>query len=243
MAPPSLAALDAALEECANTHPCRSTGTGRRSRGFAEHQPGLSHRQFSPVVRRSGQTELQTNGAGLVQRHRPRPRSDPCSQVYAPPADRPASSSPWVKDPVDGHMVRASWTPGSGDSDTPLLDEMHESLFGAPEEVRRRRMDLAAEAELAESLEREREAAAQPGLTEAEEACTVRPARARLSRVGRQNIQPGAVAEESTPGLLLTTFFPHGPGQVRAAAKRRSSCRGPTWVRRNAGDVGALAAR
>ena len=89
------------------------------------------------------------------------------SPVYEPPADRAASSSPWVKDPVDGHMVRASWTPASG-SETPLLDAFDEAMFGPSVEVQRRRDDLAAEASLAEALVREREAAAQPGLTEDE---------------------------------------------------------------------------
>ena len=64
--------------------------------------------------------------------------------------------------------VSAPRRPAVSESETPLLDELNEAMFGPSEEVRRRREDLAAEAALAEAIERERAEAAQPGLTEDE---------------------------------------------------------------------------
>jgi hypothetical protein len=64
--------------------------------------------------------------------------------------------------------VGAPRRPAVSESETPLLDEFDEAMYGPSEKVRRRRDDLAAEAWLAEDTEREREAAAQPGLTEEE---------------------------------------------------------------------------
>ena len=88
--------------------------------------------------------------------------------VYEVPEDRTAPSSPWTRDPESGHMVLASGTrpaPGEG---TPLLDDLDRAMYGPTIEERHRAEDLAAEAALAEEIERER--AETPGqLTEAEE--------------------------------------------------------------------------
>jgi hypothetical protein len=89
--------------------------------------------------------------------------------VYEVPQAQTGRASVWTDD-GSGHPVLASGTaPGAEDfSETPLLDELDRAVFGPSQDERYRAEDLAAEAALAEAIERERNEA-RGGLTEAEE--------------------------------------------------------------------------
>ena len=92
--------------------------------------------------------------------------------VYEVVEARGDSGSPWLVNPETGRTVlNTGRFPGSSRdlSDTPLLDDLDRAIFGPSIDERYRAEDLAAEAALAEAIERERQEAAPGNLTEAEE--------------------------------------------------------------------------
>jgi hypothetical protein len=165
-----LAALNVRLAECAE--PAAPSSTAQTRNGDAQSEGTLAREAIEQAVREGkftaerashyqsmARAELAQTGTTAQTRATVHALAPVLPSAPSQPSN---ARSPWsVSD--EGHAVLTSsrsnaYALGS-DGDTPLIDALDEAIFGPSEETRRRREDLAAEAELAAQLEAEREGA------------------------------------------------------------------------------------